>query len=96
MYFEKSKQVGGNWVYDEQNEHSSIYETTHIISSKRWSEFEDFPMPAEYSDYPSHAQLLNYFKSYAQHFALYQYIRLNTKVLKVNPDDIENKWHGGL
>ena len=56
--FEKNNQIGGNWVYDEENKHSSIYETTHIISSKRLSEFEDFPMPADYPDYPSHAQLL--------------------------------------
>ena len=61
--FEKNNQIGGNWVFDERNNHSSVYETTHIISSKRWSEFEDFPMPADYSDYPSHSQLLNYFRS---------------------------------
>lgn len=82
--FEKNNQVGGNWVFDEHNNHSSVYETTHIISSKRWSEFEDFPMPAEYPDYPSHAQLLNYFRSYTQHFNLTQYIRFNSTVLKVN------------
>jgi len=82
--FEKNNQIGGNWVYDEQNSHSSVYETTHIISSKRWSEFEDFPMPWEYPDYPSHSQLLSYFNNYVQHFDLHQYIRFNTNVLKVN------------
>lgn len=90
--FEKNNQIGGNWVYDEQNNHSSVYETTHIISSKRWSEFEDFPMPADYPDYPSHAQLLSYFKSYAQHFGLNKYIRFNTTVVKVARAD-DNKWH---
>ncbi|MBA2649183.1 MAG: NAD(P)-binding domain-containing protein [Legionella sp.] len=85
--FEKNNQVGGNWVYDEHNNHSSVYETTHIISSKRWSEFEDFPMPSAYSDYPSHAQLLHYFKSYAQHFELNQYISFKTTVLNVKPLD---------
>ena len=83
--FEKNNQVGGNWVYDEHNNHSSVYETTHIISSKRWSEFDDFPMPAEYPDYPSHRQLLHYFKGYAEHFKLNQYIQFNTEVLKVTP-----------
>jgi pyruvate/2-oxoglutarate dehydrogenase complex dihydrolipoamide dehydrogenase (E3) component len=79
--FEKNNQIGGNWVFDEHNTHSSVYETTHIISSKRWSEFEDFPMPKEYPDYPSHAQLLSYFQNYAAHFQLNQYVRLNTSVL---------------
>lgn len=90
--FEKNNQVGGNWVYNEHNTHSSVYETTHIISSKRWSEFEDFPMPEEYSDYPSHAQLLQYFNSYVQHFDLMKYIRFNTCVIKVSRTD-EQKWH---
>ena len=81
--FEKNDQIGGNWVYDENNKHSSVYETTHIISSKRWSEFEDFPMPAGYPDYPSHVQLLNYFKAYAQKFNLSQYVQFNTTVLNV-------------
>ena len=89
--FEKNSQLGGNWVYDEQNKHSSVYETTHIISSKRWSEFEDFPMPADYSDYPSHAQLLTYFKDYAQHFDLNKFIRLNTSVIKVT-QTVHSTW----
>ena len=81
--FEKSDQIGGNWVYDEQNNHSSVYETTHIISSKRWSQFEDYPMPSSYPDYPSHRQVLAYFQSYATHFNLAKHIRFNTTVLKV-------------
>ncbi len=87
--FEKNKQLGGNWVYDEQNSHSSVYETTHIISSKRWSEFVDFPMPAAYPDYPSHRQLLDYFTAYADHFALLHYIRFNTEVIKVFPAEAD-------
>ncbi|HAT6805823.1 TPA: SidA/IucD/PvdA family monooxygenase [Legionella pneumophila] len=90
--FEKNNQIGGNWVYDEQNEHSSVYETTHIISSKRWSEFEDFPMPVDYPDYPSHSQLLKYFQSYVEHFHLDRYIRFNTVVQKVHRLD-DNTWH---
>ena len=90
--FEKNNQIGGNWIYDEQNNHSSVYETTHIISSKRWSEFEDFPMPADYPDYPSHAQLLNYFRSYTQHFDLTKFIRFNTNVLKVERT-YSQQWH---
>lgn len=90
--FEKNNQIGGNWVFDEQNNHSSVYETTHIISSKRWSEFEDFPMPLDYPDYPSHAQLLNYFRSYTKHFNLTQYIRFNSTVLKVTRTD-KQQWH---
>ena len=89
--FEKNNQLGGNWVYDEQNHHSSIYETTHIISSKRLSEYEDFPMPADYPDYPSHAQLLNYFNDYAQHFGVNKFIQFNTTVEQVTRE-LTKQW----
>jgi hypothetical protein len=89
--FEKNNQIGGNWIYDESNQHSSIYETTHIISSKKWSQFDDFPMPHDYPDYPSHAQLLEYFNRYANHFKLNQYIRFNSTVLQANPTQ-DNQW----
>ena len=89
--FEKNKQLGGNWVFDEDNEHSSVYETTHIISSKRLSEYEDFPMPKDYPDYPSHSQLLDYFNHYADHFGVRPYIRFGTTVQKVTQTD-DSRW----
>ncbi|CEG56322.1 flavin-containing monooxygenase [Legionella fallonii] len=92
VVFEKNNQIGGNWFFDEHNEHSSVYETTHIISSKRWSQFDDFPMPSDYPDYPSHALLLKYFRDYSQHFALDKYVRFNSTVLKVTRDE-SNQWH---
>jgi len=89
IVFEKSNQLGGNWVYDEQGEHSSIYETTHIISSKYLSEYEDYPMPADYPDYPSHTQLLKYFNDYAEHFGVNKFIRFNSTVEQVTRGNAE-------
>ena len=77
VVYEKNTCLGGNWSFDEKNSHSSVYETTHIISSKRRSEFEDFPMPSHYPDYPSHQQVLQYFKDYVEHFNLNTFIRFN-------------------
>ncbi len=91
VVFEKNNHIGGNWVYDEVEGHSSIYETTHLISSKRWSQFDDFPMPDSYPDYPSHKQVLDYFNHYARHFDLEKYITFNTTVLKVEQTAL-NKW----
>lgn len=83
VVLEKNAQVGGNWVFEEQNPQSGVYETTHTISSKRLSEFEDFPMPHDYPEYPSHRQILEYFNLYADNFALRPFIQLNTCVTKV-------------
>lgn len=89
--YEKGDQIGGNWVYTASESHSSVCETTHIISSKKMSEYLDFPMPDEYPDYPSHDQVLEYFKSYCRHFNLYPYIRLNSTVRKVTKLEVE-RW----
>ncbi len=78
--YERGGQVGGNWVYTPDEGHSSVYETTHIISSRRYSQYHDFPMPDDYPDYPSHQQLLRYFQDYARHFGVEPFIRFNTEV----------------
>ena len=78
--FEQSGRVGGNWVYSPEPGHSSVSETTHLISSKRLSQYRDFPMPSDYPDYPSHRQLLAYFEAYARHFDLIRSIRFETAV----------------
>ena len=84
--YEKSDHIGGNWVFDVRSGHSSVYENTHIISSKVWSEYEDFPMPAGYPDYPNHRQMHAYFVAYADQFGVRARIEFNTEVTHVSPE----------
>jgi cation diffusion facilitator CzcD-associated flavoprotein CzcO len=86
--YDEGEAIGGNWAFDERSERPSVYDATHLISSKRLSEFEDFPMPTQYPDYPSHRQVHAYFESYATHFELMQLVRLKTRVVsaKLLPD----------
>jgi len=75
--------VGGNWIYNENLSHSSVFETTHIISSKTLSQYEDFTFDefeAGLPDYPSHYQLRRYFQAYAAKFNLYPHIQFSTLV----------------
>ena len=67
--FEREAEVGGNWNFGAEN--SRVYQSTHLISSKPFTQFPDFPMPDRYPDYPSHAQIKEYFTSYARHFGLH-------------------------
>lgn len=83
--FESNDKVGGNWVFNAATGHSSVYENTHIISSKALSEFEDFPMPADYPDYPKHSQIQAYFESYARHFRVMPAIRFRHTVTSAVP-----------
>lgn len=78
--FEANTDIGGNWIYSAELSHSSVCETTHIISSKTLSAYLDFQMPDDYPDYPSHEQVLAYFRSYADHFGLREHIRFSTRV----------------
>src|ERR1700755_606995 len=78
--YEDASAIGGNWVYDDDPARPSVYRATRLISSKRLSEFEDFPMPADYPDFPSHRQMLDYFNAYAARFNLLPKIVLNTRV----------------
>ncbi|PPK87214.1 cation diffusion facilitator CzcD-associated flavoprotein CzcO [Neolewinella xylanilytica] len=78
--FEANDDIGGNWIYSEQPGHSSVCETTHLISSRSMSAYLDFPMPEAYPDYPSHDQVLRYFRAYADRFRLRPHIRFRTRV----------------
>lgn len=78
--YDESTSIGGNWAYSDDPARISVYECSHIISSKRMSSFDDFPMPQDYPDYPSHRQLFKYFASYAKAFALEPHIRLESRV----------------
>lgn len=91
MVYDYGKEVGGNWVFSEGSSHSSVFETTHIISSKTLSQYDDFPFPPEYPDYPSHQQLAAYFQNYAKHFNLYEHIQFDMMVEKCELDS-DKKW----
>jgi cation diffusion facilitator CzcD-associated flavoprotein CzcO len=91
VVFEKNDKVGGNWVFNASTGHSSVYENTHIISSKTWSEYEDYPMPDDYPDYPNHRQLQAYFESYAKFFKVFERILFKHTVDKVTRSEA-GKW----
>ena len=79
--FESQDDVGGNWFYGSPA--SSVYASTHLISSKRMTEYTDFPMPKGIAPYPSHVEVLSYLRSYADHFALREHITFGTVVRRV-------------
>ncbi|MEZ5665195.1 MAG: NAD(P)-binding domain-containing protein [Burkholderiaceae bacterium] len=90
--FETWSDVGGLWNI--ANPRSTVYESAHLISSKRTTEFTEFPMPDGTADYPSHRELCRYFSAFADHFDLRRHFRFNTRVLRVEPvnDTPESPW----
>ncbi|NVK12033.1 MAG: NAD(P)-binding domain-containing protein [Gammaproteobacteria bacterium] len=93
--FDRCGGVGGNWRFNDPSGHSSVFETTHLISSKYTSSYEDFPLPDTTPDYPSHQELLRYFNAYADHFDIKKLIKFNTEVTnckKIDGDRWEVEW----
>ncbi len=86
VVYDKNDQVGGNWLFSPEPSHSSVFETTHIISSKKLSQYSDYSWPASYPDYPGHRDLLAYFQGYARHFGVDPHVRFRTSVEKAEPD----------
>lgn len=80
---EAHSDVGGLWDIDSPT--STMYESAHLISSKRMTEFDDFPMSHDVATYPRHDQLKHYFQSYATHFDLYRHYQFNCWVESVEP-----------
>ena len=81
--FEMSDDIGGNWYYKSPNGASSCYQSLHIDTSKWRLAFEDYPVPEDWPDFPHHAQLLQYFHDYVDHFDLRETITFNTAVTNV-------------
>lgn len=81
--FEKGSQLGGLWRFGNDNGMSSIYRSLHINTSKRLMQLSDYPMPAHMAEYPSHAEIIEYFEAYAEHFNVRRCMRFNTEVRKV-------------
>ena len=81
--FEMHSDVGGLWDIDAPR--STMYETAHLISSKKMTEFADFPMDGAVAEYPSHREMKAYFRAFADRFELRRHFRFETEVLKTEP-----------
>ena len=82
--YELHTDVGGLWDIDAPR--STVYESAHLISSRTTTEFTEHPMPPGTADYPSHSELLDYFRSFADRFGLREHYRFGTEVTGVERD----------
>jgi hypothetical protein len=86
--YERETGVGGAWNW--RHDRSPVYASTHLVSSKPFTQYPDFPMPDDWPDYPHHAQLLSYLERYADHFDLRPHVWFGTEVVRVEPADGTN------
>lgn len=89
---EADSEVGGNWYH-------GVYNSAHIISSRKTTEYPDFPMPVSYPDFPSRQQMADYYAFYADNYGLREHIEFETKVVMCKPlvdESWEVEFAGGI
>jgi amino acid transporter len=85
-WFEAGADVGGIWHADRPG--SPAYESLIAVTSRHTSGFPDFPMPADYPDYPAWWQMRDYLRRYADFYGLYERIAFNTQVTWAKPEGL--------
>ena len=79
-----SDDIGGNWYH-------GVYDSAHIISSRKVTEYSCFPMPESYPDFPSRQNMRDYINAFCDRFGLRSHIELNRTVTQVLPVE-DNLW----
>ena len=83
--YEMGSGIGGNWRFENDNGLSAAYASLHINTSRERMCYSDFPMPADYPDFPHHTLILAYFEAYVDHFGFRHTIQFRTEVQRVAP-----------
>ncbi|WP_110240392.1 flavin-containing monooxygenase [Nocardioides gilvus] len=84
---EKGDQPGGLWVQGNSSGLSPAYDSLHLNTSKGRTEFADFPMPAEWPDYPSAQMIAGYLRDYSDHFGVTERTAFHTEATRVERTD---------
>jgi len=81
--------LGGIW--NRSNPRSSVYATTHTITSKPVTAYPGFPLADELPPYPRHDEILSYLESFASAYQLTDCIRFGQDVVGVRPEE-DSSW----
>lgn len=84
VVLEKAGEIGGVWCK------SRFYVGLATQTTKNEYAFSDFPMPADYPEWPSGEQVRTYLENYALYFNILPAIKFHTEVLDMHYT--HNKW----
>jgi cation diffusion facilitator CzcD-associated flavoprotein CzcO len=79
VVYDRTPDVGGVWSETRR------YPGVTTQSPRNTYALSDFPMPSEYPEWPTGAQVQDYLASYATHFGLDAALRLNHEVVAAEP-----------
>lgn len=81
VVLEAGDDLGGTWNYGSPQ--SGVYRSIHTITSKRFTEYTDFPLPPEYPTFIGHRHAVEYLRAYAAHHGVTDRIRYGSRVVEV-------------
>ncbi|MGD9710927.1 MAG: flavin-containing monooxygenase [Thermomicrobiales bacterium] len=84
--FEKEAGIGGVWFA------SRRYPGLTTQNPRETYAYSDWPMPDDYPEWPSGAQMQAYLESYADHFGVTPHICFNTEVVLARPMPGDEGW----
>ncbi|KAG4067053.1 hypothetical protein HA402_000044 [Bradysia odoriphaga] len=84
--FERESDVGGVW-----SPSGAVWNTMHTNISKFTTTFGDFHWPPDAEMFPSAQAMLNYLNEYARRWNVRDYIKFNSKVVKVSSMNKESE-----
>ncbi|MFI9508180.1 flavin-containing monooxygenase [Nocardia sp. NPDC052566] len=87
---ERSADVGGTWNVECAT--NSAYRSLHMITSKPYIQFPDFPIPADYPTYLPQHYAQRYLRAYAEHFGVTAHIEFEAEVESVDRFDGGPEW----
>ncbi|KAH8418648.1 hypothetical protein KR222_008443, partial [Zaprionus bogoriensis] len=97
--YERGTEIGGTWIFSDEmpkseydEVHSSMYEGLRTNLPKEVMGYPDYLYPSEIKEsFITSQQVLDFLRSYADHFELHPHIKLQHEVIRVRPrvDDWE-------
>jgi dimethylaniline monooxygenase (N-oxide forming) len=99
--FEQASEVGGTWVFNENigkdkygiDVHSSMYKGLHTNLPKEIMGYPDFPIPDQEKSYIPAEDMLNFLKTYANHFGVTPTIKFEHYVVRIRPKgELNQRW----
>ncbi len=84
--YDKDAEIGGVWAA------SRRYPGLATQNPRDTYAFSDFPMPADYPEWPSGSQMQAYLQSYADHFGVTPHLKLNTRITRTEQRADDKGW----
>jgi dimethylaniline monooxygenase (N-oxide forming) len=84
--FEKSPDVGGVWSAERR------YMGLRTQNNRDSYSYSEMPMPRDYPEWPTGQDVQAYLENYVRTYKIGESLRLNTEVVQVEPDVVDDGW----